>query len=305
MSKEKSSFLFVGLTVFAITKLSEFFETKLSKIADYLIIDEAGQYGLANAVASAYFCENVILLGDQNQLPNVTQGSHPLNVGLSVMEFCLGSNTIVTENQGIFLSTTRRLHPKICNYISECFYQSRLMPHENNNLKKITIDEDGIIKDLSGINLIELHHEGCTQSSIEEQEYILHKINNLVEDGKITDEHISRTISYEDIIVVAPYNNQVNGLIDKLPNDVRIGTVDKFQGQEAPICIISMTSSSINDAPRGIDFLLSSNRLNVAISRAQISVFIFVSKHIFSAEAKSKEQMKLLNDFCKLRKFCN
>ena len=75
------------------------------------------------------------------------------------------------------------------------------MPHENNNLK-ITIDEDGIIKDLSGINLIELNHEGCTQSSIEEQEYILHKINNLVEDGKITDEHISRTISYDDIIVV-------------------------------------------------------------------------------------------------------
>ena len=90
-----------------------------------------------------------------------------------------------------------------------------------------------------------------------------------------------------------------------MPNDVRIGTVDKFQGQEAPICIISMTSSSINDAPRGIDFLLSSNRLNVAISRAQISVFIFVSKYIFSAEAKSKEQMKLLNEFCKLRKFSN
>ena len=304
-AKEKKEFLFLGLTVFAITNLINHIDGSYEELSDYLIIDEAGQYGIANAVAASIFTKNVILLGDQNQLPNVVQGSHPMNVGASVMEFWLGNDSIVDDTQGMFLPITRRLHPKICNYISNSFYQSQLEAHQDNLNRKVLYKVDGVCKDISGINLLEIEHEGCLQSSEEEQLLIKDKIFDLLDKGLICQNDLIRPIKPSDIIVLAPYNSQVNGLLEILSNEIKVGTVDKFQGQEAPICIISMTSSSVEEAPRGINFLLNSNRMNVAISRAQSSVFIYASKKLFFAEAKTTKQMKLLNDFCKLKNFTN
>ncbi len=296
--------LIIGLTVFSISKLRDFTYQDKKKPSDFLIIDEAGQYGLANSVAAAMFTENVILLGDQNQLPNVTQGSHPMGIENSVMSFCLGNNSIVGQEYGIFLPITRRLHPKICSYISDAFYQSQLKPHEDNKNRQLIIRNTDNT-DISGINLIELEHEGCAQISVEEQNSIDNKINYLMKNCHLKINNQIKNINYKDFIIVSPYNAQVNYLKSTLNSNLNIGTVDKFQGQEAPITIISMTSSTIEDAPKGVNFILNENRLNVAISRAQIAVFLFCSKDLFNAVGNTLNQMKLINNFHKIKEYVN
>ena len=179
MQGKIKSNLIIGITVFGISKLREYFFQEKRKPSDFLIIDEAGQYGLANSVAASMFTDNVILLGDQNQLPNVTQGSHAMGIENSVMSFCLGNNSIVGEEHGIFLPITRRLHPKICNYISDSFYQSQLIPHPSNKNRNL-IKKNNENLDLSGINLVELDHNSCVQICDEEQIAIKNKITYLI-----------------------------------------------------------------------------------------------------------------------------
>ncbi len=303
-TRKKKETLIIGLTVFNISKLRSFNNLSDRKPSDFLIIDEAGQYGLANSVAAAMFTEKIILLGDQNQLPNVTQGSHVMGVENSVMSFCLGNNSIVGSEHGIFLPISRRLHPKICNYISDTYYQSKLKPHPNNK-NRLLLAKNNSNQDLSGINLIEIEHEGCAQTSEEEQSAIQRKIVYLIENFhlKISDKILE--ITYKDFIIVSPYNAQVNLLKSTLASEINVGTVDKFQGQEAPITIISMSSSSIDDAPKGVDFILNENRLNVAISRAQIAVFLFCSKGLFNGIGNSLNQIKLINKFKKIKEYIN
>lgn len=292
----------LGMTVYGVCKLYNEFDVPR---ADYLIIDEAGQYGLANAVACASVAENVILLGDQNQLPNVIQGTHPNGVGASVMNFCLGLDSIVPPSHGIFLSQTRRLHPNICSYISDKFYQSKLSPHEVTASRKLFQKDSDYPVDLSGIHLEELNHTNSSQRSTEEAEHIVNLIQSIKASCLIDIDGNIREVDDSDFIVIAPFNAQVKLIQSKLEETIRVGTVDRFQGQEAPIAIISMTSSSGMDAPKGLNFLLNRNRLNVAISRAQVACYVLCAKTLFESKCNTIEQMSLLSTFSALRTYAS
>ena len=273
--------------------------------ADHLVIDEAGQYSLANAVACASIAENIILLGDQNQLPNVVQGTHPNNVGSSVMSYCLGVDSVVPPKNGIFLAETRRLHPKICQFISDKFYQGKLQPHKSTTQRKLIRKCEEKDIDLSGNYLEQLQHQNCSQKSLPESEHILDLIKEISSSCLIEIDGTTREIEYTDFIVIAPFNAQVKLLKSKLDKTISVGTVDKFQGQEAAIALISMTSSSGMDAPKGLNFLLNRNRLNVAISRAQLACFVVCAEGLFNSNCNTVEQMSLLSTFSSLKRYSN
>lgn len=263
---------------------------------DWLFVDEAGQVGLANMLAMGRAARNIVLVGDPRQLPQVIQGVHPHPADLSCLEWMLGDHATIPPDRGIFLATTRRMHPDVCRFISDQVYEGRLQSHEDTARQKVT----GTSFPEAGAYWVPVEHEGNAQIAPEEVEAIRSAIDDLTK-GNWTDKDGSiRPVEYSDIIVVAPYNAQVNALIDTLPDGVRVGTVDKFQGQEAPICLVSMTASSAEETSRGMEFLFSLNRINVAISRAKGLALVFGSPRLFEAKCDTVEQMKLVNTLCAL-----
>ena len=202
----------------------------------------------------------------------------------------------IPPDRGIFLSITRRMHPKICQFISEQVYEGRLTSHPDTELQKVS----GTSLPEAGVYWMPVEHSGNSQRSDEEIIAIKTTIDKLLS-GNWTDKHgETRSIKKSDVIVVAPYNAQVNALRSALPSDVRVGTVDKFQGQEAPICLVSMTASSADDAPRGLDFLLSINRINVAISRAKGLALVFGTQRLREVKCETIEKVKMINTLCAL-----
>ena len=263
---------------------------------DWLFIDEAGQVGLANTAAMGRAARNIVLVGDPRQLPQVIQGAHPEPANLSCLEWMLGDHATIPPDRGIFLSITRRMHPKICQFISEQVYEGRLTSHPDTELQKVS----GTSLPEAGVYWMPVEHSGNSQRSDEEIIAIKTTIDKLLS-GNWTDKHgETRSIKKSDVIVVAPYNAQVNALRSALPSDVRVGTVDKFQGQEAPICLVSMTASSADDAPRGLDFLLSINRINVAISRAKGLALVFGTQRLREVKCETIEKVKMINTLCAL-----
>jgi superfamily I DNA and/or RNA helicase len=267
---------------------------------DYLFVDEAGQVCLANTVAMATCARNVVLVGDPMQLSQPTQGAHPGDSGQSSLEYLLKGYNTVPEHRGIFLPVSRRMHPDVCRFISDLVYEGRL-----------TSDADtarqGIIRpdrtERAGAFLVEINHTGNTQSSEEEVGAIKAEHARLLKCTFRGRDGIERKMALQDILVVAPYNLQVNALKKALPPGARIGTVDKFQGQEAPVCLISMTTSSVGEIPRGLDFLFSLNRINVAISRAQALSIVFASPHLLNVACNTVEDMRLANSLCALKAY--
>ena len=263
---------------------------------DYLFVDEAGQVGLANLVAISRCAYNLVLIGDPRQLPQVIQGAHPGPAGLSGLEYLLGEHATIPKESGIFLPETRRMHPDLCCFISEQVYEGRLTSHPDNARQSV----DARNWPSAGAYFVPVDHEGNIQISHEEIEAIKACVTDLLI-GNWTDKNgLTRPLSENDIIIVAPYNAQVNALQDTLPKEIRVGTVDKFQGQEAPICLVSMTASSAEESSRGLEFLLSLNRLNVAISRAKGLSLIFGSPKLRATSCGSVEQMSLVNTLCTL-----
>jgi uncharacterized protein len=264
---------------------------------DWLFIDEAGQVGLANTAAMGRAARNIVLVGDPRQLPQVIQGAHPEPANLSCLEWVLGEHATVPPDRGIFLSITRRMHPKICHFISEQVYEGRLTSHPDTKLQRVS----GTSLPEAGVYWVPVEHSGNSQRSDEEVVVIKSTIENLLA-ARWTDKHgKTRSVEISDIIVVAPYNAQVNALCSSLPSEIKVGTVDKFQGQEAPICLVSMTASSADDAPRGLDFLLSINRINVAISRAKGLALVFGSQHLREVKCETIEKVKMVNILCAIK----
>ena len=266
-------------------------------VLDVLVVDEAAQMSLANVVAVAQSARTLILLGDPQQLDQPTQGTHPDGTGVSSLEHVLqGSHTIAVD-RGLFLEQTWRLHPSICAFNSELFYDSKLTSHRGCELQIIT---SGGPLDGSGLRYLPVHHTGNQSSSIEEAEAIADLVKRLLAGSpRWTDrEGTERTLTLDDIVIITPYNAQVFEIQQRLPA-ARVGTVDKFQGQEAPIAIYSMATSSYTDAPRGMEFLYSANRFNVAISRAKCLSVLVASPNVFEAECKTPRQMQLANAFCR------
>ena len=223
-------------------------------------------------------------------------GSHRAGTNVSALDPILGEHATIPPDRGLFLSETWRLHPDICAFTSEMFYEGRLFARPG--LERQMIHSTGPIRG-SGLRYMAVPHQGNQSSSLEEADAVRELVDNILTSGTTwTDrDGAEHPISLEDILIIAPYNAQVFELQDRLPG-ARIGTVDKFQGQEAPIVVYSMTTSSHADAPRGMEFLYSANRLNVATSRAKCLCVLVAAPAVFEAECRTPDQMRLANAFC-------
>lgn len=264
---------------------------------DYLFVDEAGQLSLIDTLAVAQSTKNLILLGDPQQLQQPQQGVHPEGTEVSALAHILQKRQTIRPEQGVFLDKTWRMHPEICSFDAEQFYEGKL--HAVKHLENQTISGNTAMLG-SGLRYLAIAHEGNTNSSEEEIEVIKNMIEMLCK-GDVTytnAEGKSKIISHSDIKIISPYNAQVSKLKEAIPH-IEIGTVDKFQGQEAPIVIYSVATSSPQDAPRGMDFLYSPHRFNVAVSRAQALFVLVASPSILEPDCKSPMQIKLANPYCR------
>jgi predicted RecB family nuclease len=271
----------------------------MAGVIDVLFVDEAGQMSLADVVAVGGSARSIVLLGDPNQLPQVSQGSHPDGAEASALEHLLGQARTVPQDRGLFLATTRRLHPDICGFISEAFYEGRLEPHPETARQRV--GPGGFVEG-TGIRFVPVSHDDNQARSREEADLVAEAIRALV--GKQwTDQHgVTRDLDIDDLLVVAPYNAQVAEIIRRVGTEFgrpRVGTVDKFQGQEAPVAIYSMATSTPEDAPRQMEFLYSGNRLNVAISRAQGIAILVCSPALLRVRCHTPAQMRLANALCR------
>ena len=264
---------------------------------DTLFIDEAAQMSLANVLAVSQAAKSIVLIGDPQQLEQPMQGSHPEGTDVSALTHILGPHATIPPDRGLFLDETWRLHPEICAFTSELFYEDRLRSRPGLELQQIRSNSriSG-----SGLRFLPVLHEGNQNSSPEEADAIRDLVAQILNSKAtfIDSENKETAIALSDILIIAPYNAQVFELQERLPGG-RVGTVDKFQGQEAPIVIYSVTTSSYLDAPRGMEFLYSANRLNVATSRARAICVLAASPAIFEAECRTPRQMQLANAFCR------
>ena len=266
---------------------------------DVLFVDEAGQMSLANVLAVAQSAKSIVLLGDPQQLDQPTQGSHPDGVAVSALQRILGTDKTIPEDRGIFLPLTWRMAPALCGFSSEMYYESRL--HSKPGLERQALQNAGELSG-SGLRFIDVDHDGNRNHSPEEVEIVAQLVERLTSGGVtwMDENGIARSIGLDEILVVAPYNTHVNRLVERLPG-ARVGTVDKFQGQEAPVVIYSMATSRPEDAPRGLEFLYSPNRLNVATSRARCAAILVASPHLYQPECRTVRQIKLANGLCRFR----
>jgi uncharacterized protein len=286
---------------------------------DVLLVDEAGQFSLANTVAVSPAGRSLVLLGDPQQLDQPLEGSHPPGAERSALAHLLAGaqgeppHATMPPERGLFLEKTWRLHPSICAYTSELFYASQL--HPINGLERQAIDSaigspgrTGARPRVTGngIRWLPVEHAGNDTRSTEEALAIVEVVRDLFRGGaRWTSRHgLEGPLRLEDIVIVAPYNAHVDQISAMLASagfgGARVGTVDKFQGQEAPLSIYSMGSSSPEDAPRGMEFLYSLNRLNVATSRARCLALVVASPALVRVSCATPRQMQLANALCRL-----
>jgi len=266
---------------------------------DVLFIDEAGQMSLADVLAVSQAAKRLVLLGDPQQLERPTKGSHPNGAEKSALEHLLNGRKTIAEDMGFFLPQSWRLHPDVCKFTSEVFYEGKLSSHA---IARSRVLEGHASLKGAGLWFVPVEHEGNRNASAEEVEVVARIVKGLLQPEVkwFYGAGNSRRLKEGDILIVAPYNAQVADLSARLPN-MRIGTVDKFQGQEAPVVIYSLTTSSPEDAPRGMEFLYSLNRLNVATSRAMSAVILVGSPRLFEPECRTPRQMQLANALCAYR----
>jgi superfamily I DNA and/or RNA helicase len=266
---------------------------------DFLFVDEAGQLSLIDTLALSHAGKNLVLMGDPQQLKQPQKGSHPEGTEVSALEHILQEEKTISENQGVFLGTTWRMHPSINSYVSELFYDNRL--HAKSETANQML-EGNTVYQKPGLYVECVQHEGNQNSSSEEVAKIVSIVNDLTTKNVswIDCDRQKHELTSHHIKIIAPYNAQVDLLQEALPG-IQIGTVDKFQGQEAPVIIFSMATSTPEDAPRGMEFLYSLNRLNVAVSRARAVFILVANPALFEPVCKSAHQMQLANALCRLR----
>lgn len=258
---------------------------------DYLFIDEAGQVSLADALAMGTCARNLVFLGDPLQLAQVTQGTHPPGTGVSVLEHLLGDAQTIPPDRGIFLERTFRMHPDITAFVSEIVYEGRLRSAEDCARQSTSFG--------TGLRFIPVEHEANRRRSVEEADAIAGEVDRMLGGNYVDAQGASRRLVESDFMVVTPYNEQVRCLRGALPDAVRVGTVDKFQGRESPVVFFSMATSSGADAPRNLAFLFSRNRLNVAVSRARCLAILVANPRLLEARCRTIEEMRLVNALCR------
>lgn len=265
---------------------------------DVLIIDEAGQFALADAIATATRAKSVLMLGDPLQLAHVSQGTHPGGAGVSVLTHIVGEGKTIAPDRGVFLDRSFRMHPTLTAFVSAMMYGRRLESAESCALQRI----DTSWFSGAGLRFVAVDHDGNAQCSEEEAATVEEIVAGLV-GGTFTDRHgKTRTMTVDDILVVAPYNQQVRLLSRRLRTrfgaGMRVGTVDRFQGQEAPVVIYSLAASSAEDAPRGADFLFEENRFNVAVSRGRALAVVVASPRLLETACGTVDLLRSVSAFC-------
>jgi len=266
---------------------------------DLLVVDEAGQFSLASTIAVAAGAKNLLLLGDPQQLPQVSQGAHPEPVDTSALGWVMDGDAVIKPDHGYFLARSWRMHPFVAAPVSRLAYAGQLASAPGTERRSI----DGVD---AGLHVVPLRHRGNATESPEEAAEVVALVRGLV--GRtFTDndaESTARPLAQNDIIVVAPYNAQRQTVHDALAaagfHDVPVGTVDNFQGKEAVVSITSLAASSGRDAPRGPEFLLLQNRLNVAISRAQVAAYLIHSPALLDDLPRTPEGVARMSAFARL-----
>jgi uncharacterized protein len=212
----------------------------------------------------------------------------------------LAGQATMPADRGLFLETTWRLHPELCAFTSEVFYDGRLEPEPHLVVQRLDAGS-ATIRGGVGPRLLEVPTEGADNESPEEADEVARVARSIVEAGAswVNEKGETRPVTWDEVLIVAPYNAQVGAIKRRLPPEARVGTVDKFQGQEAPISIYSLTTSNPELAPRGMDFLYSRNRLNVATSRARCITIVAASPDLLRVRARTVAQMRLANALCR------
>ena len=271
---------------------------EMAGAVDVLVIDEAGQMSLANTLAVCQAARSIVLLGDPRQLDQPIQGVHPPGADVSALGHLLGGSATVDPSRGVFLEHTWRMHPDVCAFTTEQFYEGRLGTRPE--LARQTVIGRGPLAG-QGLRFIPSEHAGNTNASEEEAERVVALLAELLDGGAawVDKQGEQKPLTLQDILVVSPYNAHVATLRARLPAGARVGTVDKFQGQEAPIVVYSMATSTVDEAPRGMEFLYSLHRLNVATSRARCVAAIVASPALLTPDCRTPEQMRLANPFCR------
>ena len=285
----------LGATVFTLVK--DIWE---NTCFDLLVIDEAGQVPLSNLLYMSTVARNILLVGDQQQLSQPSRADHPGDSGLSCLDYAMQGEPVVPPDRGVFLATSWRMPPPLTAVVSRLFYGGQLQPAPANSVNQVLWNGPS-----QGLVFEPVIHSGNSTASEQEVNRIAELVEQLegrpyrrahLLNGELRIEQ--GQLSLSDILIIAPYNLQVNRLRRRLGDQIRIGTVDRFQGQEAPIAICSLTASDGDSAPRGIDFLLDPNRLNVAISRAQCLSIVVGSPELASGISNSIANVQRLNRLC-------
>lgn len=264
---------------------------------DVLVVDEAGQLSLANTVAAGSAADAVILLGDPQQLAQPGHGLHPAGADASALHHALGDHDTIPADRGLFLDTTWRMHPALCAPVSELSYEGRLRSRAGLDQQLVGGDDELAG---AGVRWHPIQHAGHSVRAEEEVEAVASIVERLTGRSWTAADGSIRTLGASDLLVVAPYNAQVAQLHARLDGAARVGTVDKFQGQEAPVVIVSLTTSSAADAPRGVDFVANRNRLNVAVSRARSLAVIVGNPALLTSPVNSLDQVQGVNTLCRL-----
>jgi predicted RecB family nuclease len=273
----------------------------LSDCFDLVIVDEAGQMSLADVVALSRCARNLLLVGDPRQLAQVVQGGHPIGAAVAALQHLLGDDVTMPPERGIFLDESRRMHPRVCDFVSSVFYEGRLRAEPDCARQRLVCAGE----DITGLWLSALDHRGDRRSSELEAEHVGEMVDALLGARWRDREGVEREITLADILVMAPYNEHVGCLLRHLPAGARAGTVDRFQGQQAAVSIYSMATSSIEDLPRHLEFLYSSNRFNVAVSRARCAALVVCSNELLHARCQTPEQMRLVNALCRYQQMAS
>lgn len=272
---------------------------------DLLVIDEAGQFSLASTIAVSVAAQRLLLLGDPQQLPQVSQGTHPEPVDTSALGWIMDGSAVMPDALGYFLPESRRMHPLVAEPVSHLSYAGRLASHPSAALRSIAgVDP--------GLHRVPIGHHGNATASVEEADAVVELVRGLIglpftdlaRTGAESQVSVPRPLTSDDIIIVTPYNAQAATVLSALQAaglpPIRVGTVDKFQGQEAAVSIVSLAASSGRDAPRGLEFLLLANRLNVAISRAEVAAYLVYSPGLLDDLPHTPEGVARLSGFARL-----
>ncbi|MGW5239010.1 TM0106 family RecB-like putative nuclease [Monashia sp. NPDC004114] len=273
----------------------------LQDSVDVLVIDEAGQFSLANAVAVAAAARSLVLLGDPQQLTQPTKAVHPYGSGVSALDHLRiegdDVHDVIPADRGIFLDRTYRMHPSLTAFVSELAYEGLLESAPGR--ERLGVEAPGALSG-SGLRWVPVEHATVSdQSSDDEAGVVRALVADLIRGTWTSAEGVTAPVGLDDILVVAPYNAQVATLARALPEGSRIGTVDKFQGQQGAVVIYSMASTTASAAPRGVSFLYDLHRLNVAISRAKTMAVVVGSPLLMDAAVHTPEELRAVNALCR------